>query len=110
MRKLSLIAVLSTLFILFYGNAPAFYAEETHSKVNGTLIQSDEVEGTTESELIDKQRPIKKPNDSKGNVFLNLPQTGESISWKISNVGSTLIAISLMAIVVKRRGYSNENK
>lgn len=116
MKKFSLITVLVTCILLFFSNIPTSYAEEVHSKVTGTLIQSDEVIDTTkpdESDSNEIKQPkanCKKKDHSKGNLFSKLPQAGDTINWKMPLVGILLVVISLIVILVKRRRNSNEKK
>lgn len=97
MKKFSVITFLMMVILLFSGNISTSYAEEVHSKVTGTLVQTDETTDTTDA-------------DEPGANALKLPQTGETIKWGISIVGILLVVVSLLVILMKRRRNNNENK
>ncbi|HAP3526599.1 TPA: LPXTG cell wall anchor domain-containing protein [Enterococcus faecalis] len=126
MKKSSVITFLMMVILLFSGNISTSYAEYVHSKVTGTLVQTDETTDTTDTDepganalkppskndLDDNNQSeseVKKDNYSKGNLFSKLPQTGETIKWGISIVG-ILLVVSMLVILMKRRRHNNENK
>lgn len=127
MKKFSVITFVMMCTLLFSSNISTSYAEEVHSKVTGTLIQSDEaidISKPDESDSNEIKQPPKndsvnkkqlkedseKKNHSKGKVFSKLPQAGEESNLNTYRMGFLLVLISWIVILVKRRRNSNENK
>lgn len=127
MKKLSVITFLMMGTLLFFGHISTSYADEVHSKVTATLVESD---GTTNAkntnepgsngekpylkkDFRDSKNPKsnpKKDNYSKNNLFSKLPQTGENINGVLVLLGLVLVIISLVIILIKRRRDNNEDK
>ncbi|MFQ6324141.1 LPXTG cell wall anchor domain-containing protein [Lactococcus garvieae] len=113
MKKFSVITFLMMCTLLFFGNISTSYAEKVHSKVTGTLVQPDEIIDTTDIDELgsnnQSESKVKKDNYSKGKLFSKLPQTGETIKWRISILG-ILLVVAFVVILMKRRRNNNENK
>lgn len=102
MKKMNLIFILWTSFLLFSIDTPISYAEEIHSKVTGTLIQTDE-------ENAKLSNTTSTDKDPGGKAFSELPQAGEEITWEILLLGIILVGSSLAVIRLKRKRTSHEN-